>query len=224
MSDAQCIVLDLDDTVYPEHEFVRSGFRHIEAWAADALGIEGLGETCWSLFRDGVRGHTFDRALELHGVPASPDSVRALVIEYRMHTPQIRVGPERLEVVEKLSENFRLCVLTGGNPDVQRSKYRVLGIDHLVESVVFCGDWGPEFDKPHERGWQAIEDLTGLSEGQLTYVADNPLKDWPATEHRGWSLIRVRMPDSLHAAVPTPAGAAEISDLVEIFSAGLPRS
>jgi len=66
----RAVVLDLDDTLYPEAAYVRSGFRAVAGRAEGTLGIpapEGERELV-SLFEAGVRGDTFDRWLAARGL------------------------------------------------------------------------------------------------------------------------------------------------------------
>ena len=70
MSQLKAIVFDLDDTLYPEKDFVLSGFQAIAAWASVNLGIsESIGSaTLFQLYSEGVRNNTFDRWLTIHGM------------------------------------------------------------------------------------------------------------------------------------------------------------
>lgn len=213
MDRPECIVLDLDDTLFLERDYVRSGFAHIESWASQEWGLVGLGDTSWKLFVDGVRGDTFNRAAALLRYELTPLQVEGLVRQYRTHAPTLSLSTERAAALDALSQAYDLAVLTGGNPEAQRRKLDALGISSRCCAVVFAGAWGPACDKPHARGWQAVEAATGLSGTQLLYVADNPTKDWPACQERSWQFVRVRMPESIHGSVDTPPDIAEIADV-----------
>jgi len=56
------VVFDLDDTLYLERDYVRSGFRAVDAWLA-SRGILGFFGEAWANFENGLRGKAFDRAL-----------------------------------------------------------------------------------------------------------------------------------------------------------------
>src|ERR671925_897316 len=101
-------VFDLDDTLYPEKDFVLSGFRAVAAWAGAELSIpenDGYHELV-RLHDVGVRGDTFDRWLASYGFPASVAST--LVDVYRGHRPTLRPFPEIAEMLASLRGRFLL--------------------------------------------------------------------------------------------------------------------
>src|SRR5687767_11665642 len=89
--DASCVVFDIDDTLYLERDYVRSGFRAVGEWARARLGISDFAERSWRLFEAGVRGSIFDDALTESGVQPDHALVRALVDVYRTHEPAIEM-------------------------------------------------------------------------------------------------------------------------------------
>ena len=56
----QHYIFDIDDTLYLERDYVRSGFDAV----GRALSDERFGAYCWDLFCHGVRGNTFELALQ----------------------------------------------------------------------------------------------------------------------------------------------------------------
>jgi putative hydrolase of the HAD superfamily len=65
----RAVVLDLDDTLYPEAAYVRSGFRAVAARAQETLGVpaaEAEAELV-ALFEEGVRGDGLLRRLRADG-------------------------------------------------------------------------------------------------------------------------------------------------------------
>ncbi len=80
----KAIVLDLDDTLYPEKEFVLSGFRAVSAWAELNLGINrNIGEKeLIDYYENGIRGDTFNRWLASYNL-LSDDVVEKMINVYR---------------------------------------------------------------------------------------------------------------------------------------------
>jgi putative hydrolase of the HAD superfamily len=216
MSGLSCIVFDLDDTLYQEREFVLSGFSAVDEWVSSVYGVSGFGAACSRLFEAGVRGDTFDRAASDVGLHLSHDELLSLVNLYRTHTPLIALHPETRATLEILRDRFLLAVLTGGDPRSQRLKFEALSLDSLIGTAVFAGDWGASLDKPHERSWIEVESLTGFAGCELMYVADNPAKDWPACESRGWQFTRVRLSGAIYGDIDTPEGVAEICSITDL--------
>jgi putative hydrolase of the HAD superfamily len=70
------VVFDLDDTLYPEIEYVRSGFRAVafELEARFDVHAEEAFALLWRALQVHGRGKTFDRVLEDATAATSPGS------------------------------------------------------------------------------------------------------------------------------------------------------
>src|SRR5688500_742872 len=85
------VVFDLDDTLYPERDFVLSGFAAVDAWLQANHRIDGFAEKAEALFAAGHRGHIFDQALELLDVSMAEALVPAMIEIYRRHPPALHL-------------------------------------------------------------------------------------------------------------------------------------
>src|SRR5687768_10177133 len=85
------IAFDLDDTLYPEIEYVRSGFWEVALWSAKHLDFEA--ERTFAelieLFDEGIRGSLFDSWIATHGL--STNLTDEMVKTYREHYPRIHL-------------------------------------------------------------------------------------------------------------------------------------
>jgi putative hydrolase of the HAD superfamily len=195
-----CVVFDLDDTVYLERDYVRSGFRAVGDWAAAELGVIGFSDRAWACFEAGARGTVFDEVLRACGVEPTPDGVAALVEVYRRHEPDIELLPDAAAVIEELSRRVALGVVTDGPIESQRAKARALTVDRWSQAAVFTAELGEGFGKPHPRAFEEVQRQVGAAGDQCVYVADNPVKDFAGPRTLGWATVRVRRAGSLHAA------------------------
>jgi putative hydrolase of the HAD superfamily len=193
-----CVVFDLDDTLYLERYYVRSGFRAVGEWCAEKLGLHGVEEHALVLFEQGRRGDIFDLVLDRLGAANGVETVSAMVRIYREHLPHIKLQPDAVECLARLKDQVYLGLLTDGSPVSQRAKIGALGLQGSFDTTVITGDWGVEFSKPHARGYLYIESRTAQCHGRFVYVADNPSKDFFAPHALGWSAIRVRRGGGLH--------------------------
>ncbi len=198
-----CLVFDLDDTLYLERDYVRGGFDAVGLHAERTHGIRGLSETCWALFRQGVRGDTFDRALRLLGVAPDPDLVRELVAAYRAHSPDIALLADARRCLEAAQEAAFLGIVTDGPAVSQRAKIAALGTDAFVDHTIVTAELGAEFAKPDPRAFALLETASGSRGTDCVYVADNPAKDFAGPKSLGWRTVRVRRRGGLHAALPS---------------------
>ena len=210
--DVDGVVLDVDDTLYLERSYVRSGFLHVGRWLADEAGIEGFGAVAWQLFVDGVRGTTIGDAL--HVVGAGADLLEAAVREYRTHVPDIDLLPDVADWLDRVPARVRIAVVTDGPSASQHAKCAALGLVERAHRVVVTQDLGTS--KPDPAAFLAAVDGWAITPERLVYVADNPHKDFHGPTALGWRSVRVRRPDALHVDVPTPPGVCEVNSFEEL--------
>jgi putative hydrolase of the HAD superfamily len=197
------VVVDIDDTLYLERDYARSGFAAVGARARDELGVADLGERAWAAFESGVRGNIFDQALAAVGVTPDADLVPQLVEVYRSHAPQIGMLADARAWIDARSSHVALAVVTDGPLASQRAKAEALGLAAWAHPIVFTEALGPGLGKPHPAAFEKIEAELGLSGAACAYVADNPAKDFRAPRALGWRTVRVRRPGGLHAEAPS---------------------
>jgi len=196
MKRSVCAVFDIDDTLYLERDYVRSGFETVGHWAAKWIHIEDFGERCWRRFATGRRKSIFDEVLCESGRMANPELISALVEVYRTHTPSITLAPDASEALEVISRIASIAVISDGPVSSQSRKAEALGLGSFAEPIILTEVLGGEFRKPHPRAFQQIEQCRPAN--VYVYIADNPLKDFAAPKQLGWMTVRVRRPDGLH--------------------------
>jgi putative hydrolase of the HAD superfamily len=200
----EVVVLDVDDTLYLERDYVRSGFAAVGRYAEERLGIEGVAELAWSEFEAGRRGDIFDRVLRGIGVEPTRPIVASLVEMYREHRPVITLLPDAAALLRAvLDKCMRLAVITDGPVASQRAKVDVLGLRRLASPIVVTGELGPHAGKPSPVAFERVEQELAVRGSQLVYLADNPRKDFVAPAARGWRTVRVRRPGGLHERLPS---------------------
>ena len=202
--DEPVIVFDLDDTLYLERDFVRSGYAAVGDWMERTLGVAGFAERAWAVFERGERAHVFDSVLADIDFGDRPDLVATLVALYRDHLPAIALAPDAATWLQRHRHRTRLALLTDGAAATQMNKLRALGLtDGGIDPLVCTGHWGRAFWKPHPRGFAHIAAHHGLPGAGFVYVADNPAKDFIAPRALGWRTVQIVRPGAIHA---TPAG------------------
>ena len=211
-----CVVFDLDDTLYLERDYVRSGFQALDAWAKTSLQIDDFCLRAWTLFKQGERGHIFDRILVKAGFEANRDTIQTMVDLYRKHIPDIRLTADAAECLQRICTHVHLALVSDGPEQSQRNKLKALGVEHCFEAVILTSQLGTEYAKPHLKAFLEIQEHFGPTIRQFTYVADNPTKDFIGPRRLGWKTIRVRREAGLysHLDADKPASAdVEVRDL-----------
>lgn len=197
MKQSVCAVFDIDDTLYLERDYVRSGFESTGIWAAKWLGCEDFAERCWKHFMDGHRGSIFDKVVqELQGCP-NPELISTLVEIYRTHLPAISLAEDAAEALQSISLIAPIAVISDGPITSQSQKANALELGRFAFPVLLTGIFGRQFHKPHPRSFQYVQQTH--SARAYFYIADNPHKDFTAPKELGWVTVRVRRPEGLYS-------------------------
>lgn len=200
------VVFDLDDTLYLERDYVRSGFDAVGEWVEQRFGRAGFAGTAWSLFEAGRRGRIFDEALALLGVEPDEVTVAKLVHVYRHHEPRITLADDAQRWLDPRANQGWRGLITDGPIASQTRKAQALALSRLgFSTCVFTDEWGIDYRKPHARAYQHIASLTGLPPEAHVYVADNALKDFVTPRRLGWRTVQLQRAGGLHQAPPPDA-------------------
>lgn len=197
----QGVVFDLDDTLYPERDYVQSGFRQV---ASEVERIADLPEHStysflWNHFTSGERGNTFDLLLEQHPSIVPRFDTTKMVGTYRTHSPKIKLPETIKSLLESLREQgSTIGIVSDGHLASQQAKVAALGLTKLVDQIVLTDIWGSSYWKPHHRGFMTIMKAWQLGPFKFVYVADNPKKDFVTPKRMGWKTVRLRIPGQLH--------------------------
>lgn len=200
------IVLDMDDTLYLERDYARSGFAAVGA----LLGQADFAARAMALLDAGGRGDIFDRLAPEPGMAAE------MIAAYRTHRPAIALAPDAARLLARLPA---AALITDGNETTQRSKIFALGLDAL-DPVIVTDSLGIAFRKPHPRAFELVMRRHGLAGSDCLYVGDNPAKDFLAPRRLGWRTLRIRRAGGLHEHAEPPgleyAPDGEIASLDEV--------
>lgn len=216
---SRLIVLDLDDTLYPEREYVHSGFRAAGEFLRAHCACP-FDPARWLIerFEAGARGTLFDDLVaELRLSPAR-EWVDRLVARYREHRPQIRPFSDVGPALERLRRLGTLALLSDGPLVSQRNKLAALQLEHAFDQVLFTDSLGRDFWKPDPRPFARLAGDFGVPPAACVYIGDNAGKDFVAPNRLGWVSVQVVRPGGVHADKPAPPGGApqwRVADLTE---------
>jgi putative hydrolase of the HAD superfamily len=177
------VVFDLDDTLYPEREFVRSGFQAISRYVEHKCGAV-IFERLWSLFKLGSEDPIGD---VLRHSQLSHDK-RELVDICRNHAPNLSIDTRMIRLLKQLQQaDHPLGLLTDGRSLTQRNKIAALGLEHLFGEIVISEEFGSA--KPDVRNYQYFEAC--FARRPCVYVGDNLAKDFVTPNRLGWQTVGV---------------------------------
>jgi putative hydrolase of the HAD superfamily len=181
------IVFDLDDTLYDEVDFVKSGFQEIANYLKDEKYYNFMCE----VFESEGSGKVFNKLIEKFCLDVN---INKLIEIYRFHTPNIVLPNESLELL-KFAKEFKTALISDGHYIMQKNKHDALKLDEFIKYPIFTDFYHtkkPEL-KPYKMVMQNYQD-----QERFVYISDNPKKDFKAVAELGWTGIRFKNPVGIY--------------------------
>ena len=176
------VIFDLDDTLYSEKEYVKSGYKAV----SDYLG-GGYEDKLWCFFEAGKAA--IDELLKDLGRESEREEALRI---YRSHNPDIHLYPGVVEMIENLkAKGIKIGIITDGRPEGQRKKLAALGLN--VDDVIITDELGGiQFRKPCDIAFRIMVTRWRLNPADVVYVGDNPVKDFQAPQQLGLKCLLVK--------------------------------
>ena len=172
------IVLDLDDTLYNEIDFLKSAYKEIAKEINKSSWIRTYAYML-ALYRAGE--DVFSELSKNEGI-----SKGTLIDKYRQHEPQIYTFNHVHSFLQKIKNHSgRIAILTDGRSLTQRNKIKALNISDYIDEIFISEEIGSE--KPSEENFKKVENF--FKTERYYYIADNLKKDFIAPNRRGWNTI-----------------------------------
>ena len=184
------IIFDLDDTLYSEKEYVKSGYKVV----SDYLG-GGYEDKLWRYFEEGKPA--IDELLKECGM----EKQKATVLEiYRSHIPNIHLYDGVVELITQLrNSGIKIGIITDGRPEGQRNKIQALGLESIVDDIIITDELGGiQFRKPCDIAFRIMQTKWRLPMSQIIYVGDNLTKDFQAQQQLGMKSVWFKNKDGVY--------------------------
>ena len=196
ISGLKAIVFDLDDTLYSEKEYVKSGY----AVVAQLLpNVENAEDKLWKAFEE--KKAAIDDVLRSENI-YSEELKKKCLEAYRFHRPNIHLYAGASEMLTRLrKKGFLIGIITDGRPEGQRAKIKALGLDELVDSIIVTDELGgAEYRKPNKVAFVKMCEMLGVKYEEMCYIGDNINKDFVAPEMIGMKCIFLKNKDGIYSA------------------------
>ena len=208
----KAVLFDLDNTLYPEMEFVKSGFRTVARYLSSRYDFneDSLFTQMLDILQRNGRGKVFDTLLYNLSLYQG-ERVRLLVHLYRSHHPTIHLYEDTMPTLEHLRRRgIRLGVVTDGMASTQKNKIAALGLENIFDAIVCTDELGKEFWKPSIVPYKVALDLLEVSPSEAAYVGNDPVKDFVGANSIKMLTIQVTREtdrDYMPNGIPEPARA-----------------
>ena len=178
------IVFDLDDTLYDEVDFVKSGFREV----SEFLGDKKYFDFMWDEFNKNGSGKIFNKLIEKFNLEIS---LNKLIEIYRFHFPNINLPKESKKILE-FAKNYKTALITDGHYITQKNKYNALNLK--LDYPIFTDFYHTK--KPELKPFLMV--MEKFPNEEYIYISDNPKKDFLAPKKLGWKSIRFKNPRGIY--------------------------
>ncbi len=198
-------VFDLDDTLFPEIDWVKSALKHCAEIISERYSIDS--EKVYTSFIKGLnergRGQVFYKSLVQLGVPDPEEVKQYLIYRYRTHKPQLELPPEvRETLLELKARGCKLGIITDGVLSAQMNKVEALGLNRIMDAVLYTEVLGYESRKPSVLPFQVMK--FWLGEGEFYYIGDNPERDFTGANIAEYHTVMLKSPKKVHRLTSLP--------------------
>jgi putative hydrolase of the HAD superfamily len=200
------VVFDLDDTLYDEMTYVKSGFKAVAQYVGKEFNLSKkiLFKQLVAALEDG-RGTIFDAVLKRNNIYTKKTVKKCLSI-YRNHKPDIKLSKEGRDCLLRFKD-YPLYIVTDGNKLVQYNKIKALKIEKLVKFYFITHRYGKGCSKPSPYCFNKICKKEGVTPENVVYIGDNVTKDFVGIKPLGFRTIHIltgqysdiKRPDSYQA-------------------------
>lgn len=185
----KAVIFDLDDTLYGEKSYVRSGYEAVAKYVKDEQGLAEM----WKYFTEGKAA--IDEYAANHGL----DNKSELLEIYRNHIPDISLYDGVRSLLDELTgKGIRVGIITDGRVEGQENKLKALGLTN-IETIITDSLGGIQFRKPNDISFRILQNRWRVAFGEMIYVGDNPSKDFKAPGQLGMRSLYFKNQDGLYS-------------------------
>lgn len=211
---------DLDDTLFRERDFCRSGFRFIcsrnRYRVFDSPSYpdeESLGRLCSEMDRELSGGRNpfvpFENFFRPLAEAAGEEwNLQTHISAYRAHTPDsLGMAEGMAALLRELAERgVKMAIITDGRSVTQRRKISALGLEHFIHPDLILISEETGHDKLASKEMFATVVRSFPEAAGFWYVGNNPLKDFYHPNLMGWETFMVPPHlDDVHSGMVPPS-------------------
>lgn len=200
-SKLEAVIFDIDDTLYLEMDYIRSGFSLLAAFLRKQ-GIPADTEDFVACFHTNA-SEAIERYLCQLGVYEEALHQKLLCM-HREHIPDIRPFAHVEELLAWLKQKgLRLGVISDGTALAQNNKLIGLGLRQYFDEIVFSDALGGvHCRKPCDVSFRYIQRKMDIPFENMLYIGDNCDKDFYPVQHLGMRGIQYRNPQGVYYGKP----------------------
>jgi len=172
------IIFDLDDTLYEEMCYVKSGLNKVASHLSYLFKIKKktIYNKLLKVLKENGRRKVFNIICSYYKFKKK-NLVKDLINIYRSHKPLIKLKKDAIKILEYYS-GYNKYIITDGNYLVQKKKVKYLKLSNYFKKIFYTNFYGIKYNKPSLFCFNKIKKLEKCEWSDLVYVGDNPNKDF----------------------------------------------
>lgn len=190
-----CVIFDLDDTLYPQIEFdlgcLKKAARYI-AVLCHKKDSEIFGILKGIVLKNGIEyRQIFDdlfKEIKFDGMRF----IKEILNHYWSAKPQIVVFPDTFFVLDYLKDKYDLAIITDGYPDIQQYKINTLGLSKYFDKILFTDNYGVDNRKPSRYVFDVFLKETQFLPEKCVYIGNDPQRDFYPARKSGMHTVRIK--------------------------------
>ena len=185
------LIFDLDDTLYEELSYVKSGMKAVSNYINNRFQIPALNsyKKMVNFLEVDGREKVFDKMLNDYRLNKKEYVNECLAI-YRSHTPTISLYDSAKRCLDRF-DHISKYLVSDGNKIVQKNKVDALALNKWMKRIILTHQYGLKYKKPSPHCFFVISKIEHSLTTNMVYIADNPRKDFVGIKPYGFKTIRV---------------------------------
>lgn len=183
-------IFDLDDTLFKELDYVKSGLFFCANQISKKTGENKLKiyNKLFEIFKKKGRGCVFNFYFD-----DNKKEIKKYIKLYRNHYPNINLYNDAKKFLNKIKkEKNSIYLVTDGHKDSQLQKLKKLKIKKIFKRIFITPNYGKSFMKPSLKCFQIIKKLEKCKWSDMIYIGDNPIKDFVNLNKKGVITARIK--------------------------------
>ncbi len=204
--EVQGMILDLDNTLYDEHQYFYLAFKQISHRLASICNMEERKLYDFLSNEFAQKGSQYPKffkyILEKLDIYSSELDQQILEI-YKTVTGYMVPYPDALQALTSLKGRVKLALVTNGIVQAQVNKVRLLGIQPHFDYICYARELGTENEKPNSAPFLKVLEVLKIEPDHLVSLGDNPKTDIEGTKKLGIYTVLIRRGEMSHVPFPS---------------------
>lgn len=219
----KALIFDVDDTLYIEKDYIRSGFTLL-CKVLKAKGVEADVDSFVACFSTNA-----SEAIEkyLKSLRCYTEALHKELLQlHREHIPNIQPFPNVEPLLQKLKAmGIPLGIISDGTALAQNNKLIGLGLKHYFDYIVFSDALGgAHCRKPCDVSFRYIQKQMQIPFENMLYIGDNCDRDFYPVNHLGMRGLQLLNEKGVYYGKQYPNHAKDYYEIEKIIYQILERS